>query len=66
MTIIFSDEDLLYLDKEQDDQLRSIRQAIDSIKAKGGHHFVKNVAMLCNISPLEMQSFSSAVSVGIE
>jgi hypothetical protein len=30
MTMItFSDEDLLYLDKEQDDQLRFIRQAID-------------------------------------
>ncbi len=41
MTIIFSDEDLLYLDKEQDDQLRSIRQAIDSIKAKGEATFCK-------------------------
>ncbi len=41
MTIIFSDEDLLYLDKEQDDQLRSMRQAIDSIKAKGEATFCK-------------------------
>ncbi len=41
MTIIFSDEDLLYLDKEQDNQLRSIRQAIDSIKAKGDASFCK-------------------------
>jgi len=41
MTIIFSDEDLMYLDKEQDNQLRSIRQAIDSMKAKGGASFCK-------------------------
>jgi len=41
MTIIFSDEDLLYLDKEQDNQLRSIRQAIDTIKAKGDTSFCK-------------------------
>ncbi len=41
MTITFSDEDLLYLGKEQDDQLRSIRQAIDSIKAKGDATFCK-------------------------
>ncbi len=41
MMIIFSDEDLLYLDKEKDDQLRSIRQAIDSLKAKGEAAFCK-------------------------
>ena len=41
MTIIFSDEDLMYLDKEQDNQLRSIRQAIDSMKAKGDGSFCK-------------------------
>jgi hypothetical protein len=42
MTMItFSDDDLLYLDKEQDNQLRSIRQAIDSIKAKGEASFCK-------------------------
>ncbi len=41
MTIIFSDEDLMYLDKEQDNQLHSIRQAIDSIRAKGETSFCK-------------------------
>jgi hypothetical protein len=41
MMITFSDEDLLHLDKEQDSQLRSIRQAIDSIKAKGEASFCK-------------------------
>ncbi len=41
MTIIFSDEDLMYLDKEQDNQLCSIRQAIDSMKAKGDASFCK-------------------------
>ncbi len=35
MPIIFSDEDLMYLDKDQDEKLRSIRQTIDAIKAKG-------------------------------
>jgi hypothetical protein len=41
MSIIFSDEDLMYLDKEQDNQLRSIRQTIDTIKAKGDVSFCK-------------------------
>ena len=41
MTIIFSDEDLMYIDKEQDNQLHSIRQAIDTIKAKGEASFCK-------------------------
>jgi hypothetical protein len=41
MTIIFSDEDLMYLDKEQDNQLRSIRQSIDTMKAKGDGSFCK-------------------------
>jgi len=41
MTIIFSDEDLMYIDKEQDNQLQSIRQAIDTMKAKGGASFCK-------------------------
>jgi ribosomal protein L32 len=41
MTIIFSDEDLMYLDKEQDNQLRSIRQSIDTMKAKGDVSFCK-------------------------
>ena len=35
MAITFTDEDMVYLDKEQDMQLRSIRQAIDASKAKG-------------------------------
>jgi ribosomal protein L32 len=41
MMIIFSDEDLMYLDKEQDNQLRSIRQSIDAMKAKGDASFCK-------------------------
>ncbi len=41
MPIIFIDEDLMYLDKEQDNQLRSIRQAIDIKKAKGDASFCK-------------------------
>ena len=35
MAITFTDEDMIYLDKEQDNQLRTIRQAIDDMKAKG-------------------------------
>jgi len=30
MAITFTDEDMMYLDKEQDTQLRSIRQGIDA------------------------------------
>ena len=41
MPIIFSDEDLMYLDKDQDEKLRSIRQTIDSMKAKGNTTFCK-------------------------
>ncbi len=41
MPIIFSDEDLMYLDKEQDTQLRSIKQDVDSMKAKGEATFCK-------------------------
>jgi len=41
MPIIFSDEDLMYIDKEQDNQLHSIRQAIDTMKAKGETSFCK-------------------------
>lgn len=41
MPIIFSDEDLMYLDKEHDNQLRSIRQEIDTLKAKGDASFCK-------------------------
>ena len=41
MAITFSDEDLVYLDKEQDTQLLSIRQAIDTLKLKGDTLFCK-------------------------
>ncbi len=41
MPITFTDEDLLYLDKEQDNQLSYIRQAIDDMKAKGDAIFCK-------------------------
>ena len=34
MAITFTDEDQVYLDKEHDNQLRSIRQEIDALKAK--------------------------------
>jgi hypothetical protein len=39
--IIFSDEDLMYIGKEQDNQLRSIRTEIDALKAKGAAIFCK-------------------------
>lgn len=41
MPLIFSDEDLMYLDKEQDSQLRFIRNIIDTIKAKGNASFCR-------------------------
>ena len=41
MAITFTDEDMVYLDKEQDTQLRSIRQAIDALKLKGDTAFCK-------------------------
>ena len=41
MPIIFSDEDLMYIGKEHDNQLRSIRQEIDTLKAKGDASFCK-------------------------
>lgn len=41
MPIIFSDDELMYLDKEQDNQLRIIRQAIDAMKVKGDMSFCK-------------------------
>ncbi|CAG0952303.1 MAG: hypothetical protein OIN86_17660 [Candidatus Methanoperedens sp.] len=46
MTITFTDEDLMYLDKQQDMQLSSIRQAIDEIKAKGNSTFCKKCGHL--------------------
>ncbi|MFZ2410279.1 MAG: hypothetical protein WAW23_01785 [Candidatus Methanoperedens sp.] len=41
MAITFTDEDLMYLDKEQDMQLRSIRQGIDALKVKADTAFCK-------------------------
>ena len=41
MPITFTDEDMVYLDIEQDMQLRSIRQAIDALKVKGDTAFCK-------------------------
>jgi hypothetical protein len=41
MPIIFSDEDLMYIDKEHDNQLRSIRQEIDTLKEKANAIFCK-------------------------
>lgn len=41
MPIIFNDEDLMYLDKKQDEELRSIRHAIDGMKSKGDTTFCK-------------------------
>ncbi len=41
MPITFTDEDLMYLDKEQNNQLRTIKQAIDDLKAKGSATFCK-------------------------
>jgi len=41
MAITLTDEDLMYLNKEQDMQLRSIRQAIDALKLKSDTVFCK-------------------------
>ena len=41
MPIIFSDEDLMHLDKKQDEKLRSIRHLIDTMKAKGDTTFCR-------------------------
>ena len=41
MAITFTDEDLMFLDKEQDMQLCSIRQVIDALKVKGDTAFCK-------------------------
>ncbi|MBU4221720.1 MAG: hypothetical protein KKA10_08880 [Euryarchaeota archaeon] len=39
MPITFTDEDMMYLNKELDERLRSIRQGIDTLKAKGDTKF---------------------------
>lgn len=41
MPITFTDEDLMYLDKEHDEQLQSIRQTIEALKLKGDATFCK-------------------------
>jgi hypothetical protein len=41
MAITFTDEEMVYLDKEQDTQLRSIRQGIDASKVKSDTAFCK-------------------------
>lgn len=41
MAITFTDEELMYIDKDSDDKLRSIRQTIDTLKAKGDIAFCK-------------------------
>ena len=46
MPIIFSDEDLMYLDKEHDDQLQSIKRLIDEKKAKGNTTFCRKCGHL--------------------
>lgn len=46
MPLIFTDEDLMYLDKEHDDQLRSIRYTIDALKAKGDATFCRKCGHL--------------------
>jgi hypothetical protein len=51
MSIIFSDEDLMFMDKEQDNQLRSIRLGIDALKGKGAAVFCKKCGHI-------MQSFT--------
>jgi len=46
MPIIFSDDDLMYIDKEHDNQLRSIRQEIDTLKTKTDSSFCKKCGHL--------------------
>ncbi|HMB46304.1 MAG TPA: hypothetical protein VKL21_10825 [Candidatus Methanoperedens sp.] len=41
MAITFTDEELMYIDKDSDDKLRSIRQTIDTLKSKGDIAFCK-------------------------
>ncbi len=46
MPVIFSDEDLMYLDKEHDDHLQSIKRLIDDKKAKGNATFCRKCGHL--------------------
>lgn len=41
MAITFTDEELMYINKEQDMQLSSIRKSIDDSKVKGDTEFCK-------------------------
>lgn len=51
MAITFTDEDIMYLDKEQEMKLLSIRQAIDALKVKENKAF-------CNKCGHIMQNFA--------
>ncbi|VVB85252.1 Uncharacterised protein [uncultured archaeon] len=46
MPLIFTDEDLMYLDKEHDEQLQSIKQTIEALKVKGDATFCKKCGHL--------------------
>ncbi len=46
MPITFTDEDLMYLDKEHDDQLQSIRRVINELKVKGDATFCRKCGHL--------------------
>ena len=46
MAMTFTDEDLMYLDKERDEQLRSIRLFINELKVKDGQEFCKKCGHL--------------------
>jgi len=46
MPIIFTDEDLMYLDKEHDGQLQSIKKSIDDMKVKGNTTFCRKCGHL--------------------
>lgn len=46
MPLIFTDEDLMYLDKEHDDLLQSIKRLIDDKKVKGNTTFCRKCGHL--------------------
>jgi hypothetical protein len=70
MTIIFSDEYLIIIDKKHDNQLGYIRPEIDTLKAKGSASFCKKCSHIMQDFTVGtaklLQFFFSAVSVGIE
>ena len=55
MPITFTDEDLVYLDKEQDNQLSSFRHAIDDMKTKGNATFCKKCGHVMQYFTVGMQ-----------